>query len=243
MADQHCVVIGGTSGMGLATASLLCAQGGRVTIGGRNAARLHKALGGLGQSERVSGHTVDMTDPQDVTAFWNRFDDRSIKALVITASSVVHGTFAQTEPEDIRGMFDSKFLGPYRMAREALPKLVQGGSITFFSGVLSRRPGRTAAGLAAVNGAIEALARALALELGPDIRVNAVSPGMTRTPAYEAMPQDRREAMFEDIARKLPVGVIAEASDIAEAAVFLINNRFTTGHVLDVDGGHLIQGA
>lgn len=236
------VVVGGTSGMGLALANLITAEGGHVTIAGRDAAKLDQARRSLGRPDLVTGRSLDMTDGKAVAAFWSEIDDRSLDGLVVTASSVVHGEFGSTDPQAIRGMFDSKFLGPYRVAQGALPKMVKGGSITFFSGVLSRRPGRRAAGLTAVNAAIEGLGRALALELGPDIRVNVVSPGMTRTPAYSGMDDDAREAMFEAVAKALPVGTVAEPDDIAQAAMFLIKNRFVTGHVLDIDGGHIIQG-
>ncbi|CAN0581885.1 unnamed protein product [Ectocarpus sp. 12 AP-2014] len=166
--------------------------------------------------------------------------DGSIDALIISASQAVHGPFANADTDDINTMFASKFMGPFVVAREALPKMAEGSSITFFSGVLSRRPGTNGAGLAAVNGAVEALSRALALELGPKIRVNTLSPGMTDTEAYAGMAEGDRAAMFERVAAKLPVKRVASADEIAQAALFLSTNAFTTGHVLDVDGGHII---
>lgn len=84
------------------------------------------------------------------------------------------------------------------------------------------------------------MSRALALELGPRIRVNTLSPGMTRTKSYDGMPDDAREAMFRSIASGLPLKRVAHAHELAETALFLSGNGFTTGHVLDVDGGHMI---
>ncbi len=238
---KHYLIIGGSSGIGLETARHFLEKGARVTICGRSRERLDQALSDLGNGADLQGLSLDMMNEDSLEATFAKFADASVDGLIVTASDVVHGSFEETNTEAVRDMFDSKFFGPYRVARAALPKLVDGGSITLFSGVLSRRPGRTAAGLAAVNAAIEGLVRALALELGPAVRVNAVSPGMTRTPAYASMPSEARELMFKRAAENLPAGRVAEPSDIAEAVVFLAGNRFVTGHVLDIDGGHLIS--
>lgn len=237
----NCTVVGGSSGIGFAIAKAVLRVGGSVTIGARNADRLNAALVDLGQLDRAEARVVDMTSPASVNAFLAPFEDGTLDALVITASEVVHGPFADTDPEAVAAMFASKVLGPYRAARAALPKLAKGGSITFCSGVLSRRPQRNAAGLSAANAAVEGLGRALALELGPDVRVNVLSPGMTRTDAYAGIPPAARDAMFERVASSLPLRRVAEAEDIAEAALLLMTSPFMTGHVLDIDGGHLIQ--
>ncbi|MEO0617855.1 MAG: SDR family oxidoreductase [Pseudomonadota bacterium] len=233
------LIVGGSSGMGRATARLALERGATVQIAGRSTEKL-SATAELLASPRLTTAVLDMTDEDSVRAFFAARADDSIDALLISASSAVHGAFADAKTADISGMFASKFMGPFVLAREALPKLREGGSITFFSGVLSRRPSRNGAGLAAVNAAVEALSRALALELGPRLRVNTLAPGMTRTEAYAQMREADRETMFSSVAAKLPLERIADPQDIAEAALFLASNRFTTGHVLDVDGGHLI---
>ena len=228
--------------MGRATAALALEKGASVEIVGRDPAKLEAARVELGGGGRLAVAALDMTDEAAVKAWFAAKPDASIDALVVSAASAAHGRFETAATDDIRAMFDSKLLGPFVLARESLPKMRDGGSITFFSGVLSRRPSRTAAGLAAVNAAVEALGRALALELGPRLRVNTVAPGMTRTDAYAGMPDDARATMFETVAGGLPAGRVAEATDIAEAVLFLSTNAFTTGHVLDIDGGHLIAG-
>jgi NAD(P)-dependent dehydrogenase (short-subunit alcohol dehydrogenase family) len=138
-------------------------------------------------------------------------------------------------------MFDAKFFGPYLTAKAALPYLRDGGSITFFSGALSRRPGMNCSGLGAVNGAVESLTYGLALELGPRLRVNCVSPGMIRSDAYAAVPEAAREEMYAATGESLPLRRVGTVDEAAEAALFLMANTFTTGHVLDVDGGHMIR--
>ena len=107
--------------------------------------------------------------------------------------------------------------------------------------MLSRRPGLNCSGLGAVNSAVEGLTRGLALELGPQIRVNCISPGMVRTDIYAGMPDADREAMFRSTGESLPLGRVGEPSEIANAVFFAATNTFLTGQVLDVDGGHMIR--
>lgn len=240
LTDTHILIVGGSSGMGRATAALALARGATVEIVGRDRQRLDAAHAALGHADRLTASTLDMIDEPAVRRFFAARPKASVDALVVSASSAAHGGFAEAATADIRAMIEAKFLGPYVLAREALPAMRDGGSITFFSGVLSRRPSRTAAGLSAVNAAVEALGRALALELGPRLRVNTVSPGMTRTEAYAGMDPQARAAMFASVAQALPLGRVAVPEDIAEAALFLATNPFTTGHTLDIDGGHLI---
>ena len=92
---------------------------------------------------------------------------------------------------DARSSFDSKFWGPYLATKYA--QINANGSIVLFSGILSRRPTYGLAGLAAINAAVEALGRALALELAP-VRVNVISPGLVDTPAYSGMYDEQRQA-------------------------------------------------
>jgi NAD(P)-dependent dehydrogenase (short-subunit alcohol dehydrogenase family) len=241
LSGQHVVVFGGSSGIGKATAAAVLGRGGRVTLVGRSQDRLVAAVQALGDADRIATASVDMTDEPAVARFFAGRDDASVDHLVVTASAAVHGPFAELDTESVRAMFDSKFWGPYVSAREALPKLRDGGSITLFSGVLSRRPGANCSGLGAVNAAVEGLTHAIALELGPRIRVNCCSPGMVRTEAYAGVPEDRREAMYQATGASLPVGRVGEAAEIAVAVLFLMNNPYMTGQVLDVDGGHMIR--
>jgi NAD(P)-dependent dehydrogenase (short-subunit alcohol dehydrogenase family) len=122
------------------------------------------------------------------------------------------------------------------MLQAALPYLRQDGSVTLLTGSASRaaRPGTAA--LAAVNGGLTQMAQTLARELAP-LRVNAISPGLVKTGVYDAMPQEARAALFARAAESLPVGRTGEPEDVAEAIRFVIANGFTTGALLDVDGG------
>lgn len=233
---QRVVVVGGGSGIGKAIAAQSIAAGADVIISSRNRAKLDATLKSLGGGSALS---LDMTDTESVGSWAEALPQ--VDHLVISASSAAHGSFAHLPEADLRDMFDAKFFGPYATAKAALHKLNDGGSITLFSGVLSRRPGLNCSGLGAVNGAIEALTRGLALELGPGLRVNCLSPGMVRSEAYAGMEHAARDAMYAATGESLPLGRVGSVEEAASAALFLMENSYTTGTVLDVDGGHMIR--
>jgi NAD(P)-dependent dehydrogenase (short-subunit alcohol dehydrogenase family) len=241
LAGRHVVIVGGSSGIGRATAEVVLRLDGEVTILARNAERLEATAAAMRSLGKVTTVSLDMTDEAAVASWSAGLTPGSIDHLVVTASAAAHGAFAEIAVERVREMFASKFFGPYLMARACLPALKEGGSITFFSGVLSRRPGLNCSGLGAVNAAIEGLARSLALELGPRLRVNCCSPGMVRSEAYAHLPPERREAMYEATGESLPVGRVGFTYEVADAVLFLMTNTYLTGQVLDLDGGHMIR--
>lgn len=229
-------IVGGGSGIGKAIAQHAFSAGADVIVSSRDGAKLDAVVAELGTGVAAP---VDMVDAASVTAWAEALP--KIDHLVISASSAAHGPFREIAETDLRAMFDAKFFGPYAVAKAAAGKINQGGSVTFFSGVLSRRPGMNCSGLGAVNGAVEALTRNLALELGPDLRVNCMSPGMVRSDAYAGMDPSAREAMYEATGASLPVGRVGFVDEVAEATMQLMTNTYTTSVVLDVDGGHLIR--
>lgn len=239
--SRHVIVVGGSSGIGRASAEAALRLGARVTLLARDMAKLARAKAELAELGPVAHASLDMTDHAAVKTYFDRLQQGAVDHLVITASSAVHGPFATLPLDPVRGMFDAKFFGPYAVAQACLPKFADGGSLTFFSGILSRRPGLNCSGLGAVNSAVEGLTRALALELGPKIRVNCCSPGMTRTEAYGGMPTDKREAMYEATGESLPIGRVGTAGEIADAVLFLMTNTYLTGQILDIDGGHTVR--
>jgi len=122
-----------------------------------------------------------------------------------------------------------------RAIRAALPTLARDGSIVAVSGFLYRKPSAGYAPFAAVNGAIEALVKVLAIELAP-IRINALVPGQIDT-LREIIGDEANRGRVAGAAATLPVGRIGTPEDVAHAALFLVENRFMTGAALDVDGG------
>ncbi|SDX12673.1 NAD(P)-dependent dehydrogenase, short-chain alcohol dehydrogenase family [Marininema mesophilum] len=230
---QKVIVFGGSSGIGLSVAELVAKEGAHVIIASRSREKLERAARSI--EGEVSLHTVDMTEEKSVRDFFAEVG--AFDHLVNTAADGPKGKFLELETTQAKVMMESKYWGQYHTAKFGAPLLNKGGSITFTTGVLSRKPMVGTSILSAVNGGLEGLTRALAFELQP-IRVNAVSPGIVKTPLYDGMSEADRERYFSETAEALPVGKVAEARDIAEAYLYLMKNSFSTGTVLHVDGGH-----
>lgn len=240
-AGKTALVVGGTSGIGRATAELHHARGGSVLLAGRSEKRLEAALARFWGSPRAGGFTLDVTDEASIASAMESLAPQSLDHLVVTAARLAHGPFAEQSVAEVEAMFASKFWGAYRVARAALPTLRDGGAIVFVSGVLSRRPGENCAALGSACAALEALARGLALELGPRLRVNCVAPGMVRTELHDRVPVERRAVMFEQTGKSLPVARIGSPEEVAEAILLAATNGYMTGQTIDVDGGHTIR--
>ncbi len=231
MKGQKIVVVGGSSGLGLAIAQATAKLGAEVIIAGRSKAKLEKARQTIGPAEiRILDVTKETELAQGFSSI-GPFDH-----LVTTAADFIMGPFTIMETREAKRFFDSKFWGQYCAAKYAVPHMRKGGSITFFCGFRSQRPMMHFSAGAAINAAIEGLTRALALELAP-LRVNAISPGNIITPVWDVVPEKERMAQFQEEARKLPVRRIGQPEDIAQAALFLMQCGFTTGSVVHVDGG------
>jgi NAD(P)-dependent dehydrogenase (short-subunit alcohol dehydrogenase family) len=113
------------------------------------------------------------------------------------------------------------------------------GSITFCSGTSALRPIAGGSVGSASCGAVEALARSLAVELGP-IRVNTIVPGLVDTPLIDKLFGDRRQTLIASAAAQLPVKRVGRPQDIADGVLFLMKNGFVTGITLTIDGGRLL---
>lgn len=232
LAGKKVVVIGGSSGIGLATAELAKSQGAEVVVASRSAAKLDPVAERL----KVTAISADVTSDQSVAELFKRTGP--VDHVVLTAAQLRTGPFKTVAMEDVRATMEGKFWGAWRVAREA--EIRSGGSLTLVTGFLSVRPRPNSAIISAANGALESLARALALELAP-VRVNAVSPGVIDTPIRAAMPEAARKEMLAKTAATLPVGRVGAAEDIAWQILSFMANGFATGSIVYVDGGALVN--
>jgi NAD(P)-dependent dehydrogenase (short-subunit alcohol dehydrogenase family) len=228
LSGQRVVVVGGTSGMGLATVRAAAAQGAEVVAAGRRALDDREPIEGVRHAE------VDVTDEASVRALFDGVG--SVDHLFVSASPGSPGPFLEQDLAAARTFVDGKLLGSWACARYAAPHMPAGGSITFVTGCAVVRPPGNAAMVTAAFAAVEALSRALALELGP-LRVNTIRPGYTDSEMWSGLPDAEREDLRRRVADALPAGRMGTPEDIAHAAVFLMTSRQTTGAILEVSGG------
>jgi NAD(P)-dependent dehydrogenase (short-subunit alcohol dehydrogenase family) len=236
LSGKRIVVLGGSSGIGLAVAQQVVARGARAIIASSNADRVQQALATL--DGKAEGHTLDLLNERDIQNFFQRIGD--FDHLVFTAGDTLQlNELVATDLSKARHAFELRYWAALAAVKYASKSIRKGGSIVLTTGVAGQRPHKGWVVAASVCGTIEALTRALALELAP-IRVNAVSPGVVRTNLWQNMTVAEREDMYEGVGKSLPVGRVGEPHDIAQAYLFLMQEGFSTGQTLVVDGGTVL---
>jgi len=229
------VVLGGSSGMGLATAKAAAAEGAQVVITGRSQEKLTAANAQLPPGSRSAA--LDVADEAGTRSLFEQLGH--IDHLFITAGSVTLGAGLSADTEKLRPAMDTRFWGALYAAKYGAAQMKDGGSITLMSGVSAWRPRPGASVGAASCGAVEAFARSLAIELAP-IRVNTIQPGFIDTPLIDELVGERKSDLIAMQSARLPVKRIGTPEDIADAVLFLMKNGFVTGITLTVDGGHTL---
>lgn len=237
IAGNKIIVVGGSSGMGFGVAQAALAKGAEVIIVGRSPERLAQAAEDLACADRVRTIAADVTSEDEVRHLFEiaeSFDHLFVSA----ASNLAYQPIREFDLDDARKTIDAKLIAALLLSKYAARQINEHGSITFTAGIAAERPMPTAALVAAVNGGLFSFTYALALGLAP-VRVNAISPGWIDTPIWETSAlAANKPAAFEQMAQRLPAGRIGCPSDIGHAVIFLMENGFTTGTILPVDGGH-----
>jgi NAD(P)-dependent dehydrogenase (short-subunit alcohol dehydrogenase family) len=227
------VIIGGSSGIGLATAKSVASKGGNVSIVSSNQQRIDKALLEIGNQS--IGYAIDVTDESQVKNLFEKIG--SFDHLIFTAGeNLILGNVEDTSLEDARNYFNIRYWGAFAAVKYATPFINATGSIILTSGIASNRPNKGWALGASICAAMEGFTRAMAMELAP-IRVNIVSPGVVKTALWGGMSEADRDAMYTNIGNALPVKRVGEAEDIAKTFVYLLEQEYGTGQTLIVDGG------
>ncbi|WP_347556859.1 SDR family oxidoreductase [Robbsia sp. KACC 23696] len=231
---KRVVVIGGTSGIGFAVAELASTQGATVVVASSAQANVTAAVGRLAGA---TGDTIDLRREGSVAAFFDRIGP--FDHLAITAGDWNGAAFfAPTRDLDLaltRELLEVRFWGVLAAVKYAAPHIAPTGSITLTSGMLVHRPRMHAPMPTVVGGAIEHMARGIAMDLMP-IRVNAVCPGLVLTEPVKQMP----EAMLQSMVDPLPIPRTASPAEAAKAYVYLMLNAYVTGQILPLDGGGML---
>ncbi|MGV0028806.1 SDR family oxidoreductase [Phormidesmis priestleyi] len=231
--DKQVVLIGASSGMGLATAKAAAEAGAKVTLVARKQDALERAAAEVGLGTQAI--VADITDEQAIQSLFAQVG--TLDHLITAAADLTFSPIQQLDSADAKNIIASKILGPFYAVKHAAPRLSKNGSIIFFSGFSAWKPVAGTALIAAVDGALAAFCRSLAVELAP-IRVNVMAPGVVDTQMWQGVPEEQRKAFFATVSEQLPVGRIGSLKDMADAALYLMQNSFITGTVLHVDGGH-----
>ena len=233
---QRVAVIGGTSGIGLATARAAAERGAQVVIVSARQASVQRALEQL--PDGTTGHVADVRDAAALDEVFDRIG--TLDHLVYTSGEALALTsLADLDPVAARSFFEIRYFGVLAAVRAAAPRLRRTGSVTLTGGSAGPRPLPGWAVAASLCGAMEALTRELALELAP-VRVNLVRPGVVRSPLWSAMGEAERDDLYREIAKTVPVGHTGQVEEIALAYLYCMQQTYATGSIVAVDGGALL---
>ncbi|MGJ8569497.1 MAG: SDR family oxidoreductase [Hoeflea sp.] len=233
ISGKKAVVFGGTSGIGLATATLLAEAGAKVVAIGRNPPKSGQL------PEGVSAEQCDVRDGAAMQALLDSLAPYDILVSAATGGDRAIGAFLDMNMDGFKASFD-KLWGYANVVRHGARHVTDGGSITLVSGAPARncKPGQIA--LSSVGAAVEAMVRALAVELAPRIRINVVSPGTIDTPMVAAKGAERA-ALYDKMTANNLIPRAGSADEVAQGLLFVIGNDFVTGTTVDVDGGWLLS--
>lgn len=227
------VVLGGSSGIGLAVAQAAAREGANLAIISSNADKLEAARKTLPAG--AASQVADLATEDAIRGLFEKLGP--FDHLVYTAGETLRlSPLATMDMDWARGFFGLRYWGALMAARYAAPHINQGGSITLTGGSAGQRPQAGWTIAASICSATEGLTRALAMELAP-LRVNVVSPGIVKSPLWDAMPVPEREALYQQVAEALPLKHVGTPEEVAESYLYLMKQSYGTGQRITVDGG------
>src|ERR1700756_4189603 len=236
LSGKRIVVLGGSSGIGLAVAQQAVAQGATAIIASSNADRVKQTVATF--DGKAEGHALDLSNERDIQNFFQKIGD--FDHLVFTAGDTLQlNDLVAMDLAKARHAFELRYWAALAAVKYASPHIRKDGSIVLTTGVAGQRPHKGWTVVASVCGTIEALTRALAVELAP-IRVNAVCPGVVRTNLWQSMNAAARENLYESVGKSLLVGRFGEAPEVAGAYLFLMQEGYSTGQTVVLDGGAVL---
>jgi NAD(P)-dependent dehydrogenase (short-subunit alcohol dehydrogenase family) len=232
LTGKRVVVVGGKTGIGLGIAQAAHAAGANVTVASRRSVSVTD-YPELAPFEQL---VLDISDEEAVRATFDGIDTLDHLIVVAGPTDGSWGAFMDEDMRGARSYLNTKFLGSWACARYAVPKLSSNGSITFLTGGIAARAKIGMTAVTSTFAAVEALARSLALELGP-IRVNAIRPGYIDTDLWNFLSPTDAADVREKVRANFPARRIGHPADVAHAALFLMTNPYVTGTVIEVSGG------
>lgn len=236
LTGKRVIILGGSSGLGLATAQTAAAEGAEVAIVSSNQNRIDTALQSLPGKHK--GFAVDLSKEGSIRNFFENAG--TFDHLVYTAGEPITMSHVQdTDISQARDFFTIRYWGAFAAVKYAVPTLSKDGSITLMSGSFGQRPAKGYSLGATMCGAMDAFTRALALELAP-IRVNNIAAGVIKTNLWNGLSKNDREGFYQHLENTLPLGRVGEAGDIAAAFIYLMKQQYTTGQSLVIDGGSVL---
>ena len=253
MSKKTALVAAATSGLGFAIARHLVADGYAVSVCGRDADRLATAVAGMssGDAGAVNGQVCDLRKREDIEAWVGaavKYFGGGLDALVVNTGGPKPGTFSDLSDSDWADAIDLVLLSAIRLARAAKPHLRKESAVVFMTSSAVRQPIGQLVSSTVLRTGVGALAKILALEWAPEIRVNHVYPGRIGTDRVRALDQRRADTEGVTVAEvsarskaDIPLGRYGDPEEFAAAVGFLLSDAasYVTGATLAVDGGKL----
>ena len=232
--NKTVVIIGGTSGIGLATAVEANERGAIVHAASRSKDKVEaKAL----EHPDINFFQQDIHDSLGLEKSFQALGEIDHVVAVATGANRKNAPFMEQSPEEFKEAFN-KFWGYTNVARLSLPLIRQEGSLTFVSGFPARKCNVGMSSISATGCAVEGLSRALALEVAP-IRVNVVAPGIIETEAFDRLGEGKSTAL-ENMGKNIPIGRVGRPEEVGLAILHAMENPYMTGATIDIDGGILL---
>lgn len=236
---KHVVVLGGSSGIGLACVEQAAAAGAEVWAGGRSAERRQQAAASLGElGNRIHWVQADVQEPEGLAELCAAAAPIDALILAATGTERAVGPFMTMDMQGFQRSF-GKLFGYANSVQAGVPHLSEHGAIVMVGGAVARKcpPGMIA--ISSVGNAVEGFCRALAAEIAPR-RVNVVAPGLINTGMFDTVTAEQRQVMFDQAAGNILLGRVGEPGEVAEMILAVAANRYMTGSTVDVEGGSLL---
>ena len=236
LSGKNVVIIGGTAGIGLATAIAASEMGANVWAAGRGETNIENA-----KASSNGKFEVRQADTHNANQLHDIFKEAGTVDHLVSAAIGGERTlkpFVEQSEEQFQAAY-GKLWGYAKVVREGHSYVPEDGAITLVSGSPARKISPSTSALSCVGGAVENMVRCLAVELAP-IRVNVVSPGSISTAMFDHFGDDKEEKLKAATQGHL-INRAGTAEEVAEGLIFVMNNRFVTGTTVEIDGGRILS--